>query len=209
MSDLVCHDVAQRSEEWYALRLGTPTASNGYRFITPARLGLSTSDAAYSYLLDVVGERLTGVPVYTPTTMAMQWGIDHEQSAREVYQEVAGVEVGQVGFCERDGFGCSPDGFVADGGIEIKCPYTTKEHVRVVLDNAIPPNHLIQVLLTLYVTRRTWWDYVSYDPRIPDLGVALYVQRVQADDRVAKVATAAKGFCQKIEDTLTQLKGGS
>lgn len=75
-------------------------------------------------------------------TVAIKWGMDHEKDARDEYiewkTETSGciVTVEQTGLLVKRDFpflGCSPDGIVTEGNLtpyllEIKCPYTLRNH---------------------------------------------------------------------------------
>lgn len=57
---------------------------------------------------------------------AAQWGIIHEKTAKELYEEINEVKVKDAGlFLHESGIlGCSPDGTVGDKILEIKCPFS-------------------------------------------------------------------------------------
>ncbi|KAG8182911.1 hypothetical protein JTE90_028733 [Oedothorax gibbosus] len=55
-----------------------------------------------------------------------QWGVVHEATALQLYEEIMNVKVDMVGLLLHPSgkLGCSPDGVVGDMAIEIKCPET-------------------------------------------------------------------------------------
>src|SRR5699024_11396879 len=72
--------------------------------------------------------------------------------------------------------GYSPDGLVwHDGLLEIKAP-GPKEHLRTIITDAVPAVYIWQVQVGLFVTGRSWLDFVSYCP-----GMDLFVRRVRPD----------------------------
>lgn len=149
----------QRSPEWLAMRRGVITASQAHRLLTPAK--------RKTYALELLSERLTE-PEPGYTSPAMQWGIDTEPAAKCAYELHTGREVRDAGFVWMDDarlVGCSPDGWVADGLIEIKCP-NTSTHLGYCLDRKPPPEYQAQMDLQMLVTGRDWCDWVSYDPRL-------------------------------------------
>ena len=112
----------QRTPEWYAARLGKVTASRVADVLAKTKTGVSASRE--NYLSDLVVERLTNQPTETFFNDAMQWGVDTEPQARMAYEAYKSCLVDECGFLNHgsiDFFGCSPDGLVDDGLIEIKC----------------------------------------------------------------------------------------
>jgi putative phage-type endonuclease len=153
-------DVVQGSPEWHALRLGKVTASRIADVLTEPRSKADKeagrlSQTAESYMLELVGEIVTGLPATDYQSVAMKWGSDLEPEAREAYEDWSGVDVEQVGFVchpKIPHVGCSPDGFLPDprkldnpGMLEIKCPFGTKEHIRTALSQQIPDQYVAQV----------------------------------------------------------------
>ena len=113
---------------------------------------------------------------------AMQWGMDHEDTARRWYSRNRGCQVDQIGFMvhpEYDFVGVSPDGLVAhDGLIEIKCPQA--KGFRQVMDTRqMPPRYRWQVQGQLWVCDRQWLDFVCFYP--PGQGIAIRVHRSTGD----------------------------
>ena len=196
----------QGTLEWKQARLGMITASRFADVMTQPRSKRDKeagklSGTAENYLYELVGEYFTRIPVELPSFKALQWGKDHEDEARLCYEAFRGVSVEQVGFVSIPGMriGCSPDGLVGDdGGIELKCPYTTREHMRTTYTNLVPPEYEWQVQGNMLVTGRQWWDYVSFDPRFTDedsIDMALHVIRVERDeDRIWKLRKALYSF---------------
>lgn len=112
----------QRTKEWFDARVGMITASR----IAPI-LGISRWESKKALLRRMVKETL---PDWEPPgyMQAQQWGVDHEQQAREAYEAITGYQVETPGFLTHPDFpwaGASPDG-IADGSInlEIKCPFS-------------------------------------------------------------------------------------
>lgn len=74
----------QRTEEWFAARMGKVTASRVADVIAKTKTGYSTSRE--NYLAQLVCEVLTGKPAESFTNAAMQWGVDQEPLARAAYE---------------------------------------------------------------------------------------------------------------------------
>lgn len=171
----------QRTPEWLAARRGCLTASRAAD-ILPGRGG-KYKESRRTLMLQLIAERISGRVKETGISAAMQWGIDHEDEAREAYEVETGNLVDLVGFIlhpDVQNLGASPDGLVGeDGLIEIKCP-ETETHVAYILDGVPPAKYVPQMLQQLIVTGRKWCDFVSYDPRAK--GHELFIARYTPTD---------------------------
>lgn len=190
MSDL------QRTTEWHLKRLGKPTASR-FGDIKPGR-GQKWSDKTQTYMRELLVERLTGQWVEAYGN-AVEWGTDHEDDARELYEARYGVQVQRESFAERDGLGGSPDGLVdPDGCIEIKCPYNSANHIAYMLDGCA--DHMPQIQANIWFNDRQWCDFISYDPRFPE-EMQLYVIRVKRDDNyIADMIARVQDFKADLDE---------
>jgi predicted phage-related endonuclease len=188
---MILETADQRSEDWYAARLGKATASRFKDAIATKKqtekqkkdnLPGDPMQAQLDYLTELVVERLTQQPVQRYATAAMQWGTEQEPAARAAYERITGTSVEETGFVAHDTLlaGCSPDGLVDwDGLVEIKCPWNTANHIETLL-NGMPDEHIPQVQGQMWITGRQWCDFVSYDPRMP-AELQLHVQRINRD----------------------------
>lgn len=186
-------NVDQRSPEWYAARLGVPSASNFAKVVTP---GGKKSMQVESYLNRLVADIITGRSDQQEPNEAMQRGTELESEARSYYELIMGP-VEEVGFCiHEDGFGCSPDGMVGqDGLLEIKCPLA-HTHVEYLRDCSIPSIYIPQVQGQLLVTGRKWCDFLSYHPDMKPLLV-----RVERDEAyIATLHEALKELVARVKD---------
>ena len=186
-------NVDQRSPEWFAARLGVPSASNFAKVITP---GGKKSTQVEGYLNRLVADIVTGKSDQQEPNEAMQRGTELEPEARAYYELIMGP-VEEVGFCiHEDGFGCSPDGMVGDEGLlEIKCPlaHTQVEYLR---ECTIPSTYIPQVQGQLLVTGRKWCDFLSYHPDMKPLLV-----RVERDEAfIATLHEALKDLVLRVKD---------
>lgn len=182
-------ELEQGSDEWLEARRGLITASAIGKLITPSTLKVADNDTSRGLNLTLAAERITGRVEYVHPTFDMQRGTDDEPYARAVYAEQY-APVTEVGFVVREeaGFkiGYSPDGLVGeDGLIEIKSR-KPREQVRTFLTQSVPPENRAQIQAGLFVTGRSWCDYVSYAQGLP-----LFVKRVHADPKWAEVIEAA------------------
>lgn len=172
----------QGTEEWLRERAGHATASCFKDILAKIKSGEAATRR--NYRLRLVTERLIGAPVQTYQNTAMQWGTEQEPHARMAYESLTGRLVEEVGFIKHPSItwvGVSPDGLISDdGGIEIKCPYESTVHVNT-LETGMPSEHMAQIQGAMWITGRRWWEFVSFDPRMPD-GLKLYSQRIARDN---------------------------
>jgi putative phage-type endonuclease len=193
----------QRTEEWFAARCGKVTASK----ISDVLMDKEKAGHK-NYKMELVVQRLTKKVEESFITQSMQWGIDTEPQARMAYEAHTGSFVEEKGFIDHptiEGFGCSPDGVVGDGLIEIKCP-NTATHIETVLENKAPSKYIPQMQCQMAVTGAKWCDFVSFDPRVPD-DLQLVVVRVDRDQEyIDKMEVEVKKFLSEIEDLIIKLE---
>jgi len=177
----VTYNMEQGSPEWFEARKYVLTASNATA-IGNAGAGLKT------YVKKLLSKEISDEETYT--SKDIERGNELEPIARLKYQFEYGVEVEEVGFISAGGvFGCSPDGLIGeDGGLEIKARNNEK-HLELLLGNGIDSSTHWQIQMSLYVTGREWWDFVSYNPNFKN---SLYRERVFRDE--AKIEKLKKGI---------------
>lgn len=196
----------QGSDEWFKARCGVVTASRFADVMASVRSGEAA--ARYNYKAEIIAERLTGLPTESYTNAAMQWGIDHEDEARKVYEAITKKTVIQSGLTKHATLeaGASLDGEVDDDGtIEIKCP-NTATHIQTLLSGEMPKKHYPQVQGQLWIKNRKWCDFVSYDPRLDDKN-AIFIKRVERDDEYIKLLEDnVVDFLKEVDELLERLK---
>ena len=200
----------QGSEAWHRARAGKCTASR-FREVARNRAGSDWSETARSYCFEIVGERLLlDNPDWVPSpqlkTAAIAHGNDMEPFARAAYQWRTGANIvcyGFVPWSDCGSVGGSPDGVHVDGSgiLEIKCPYTTREHVRTLATGAVPKQYVAQVQGLLMVTGRDWCDFVSFDNRLAD-GQTMAVVRVGRDEGyIGRLSSLLQSFAEYVDET--------
>jgi putative phage-type endonuclease len=196
----------QRTEEWFSARLGKVTASRVADVLAKIKTGESASRK--NYKMELVVQRLTSKPQESFTNAAMEWGTEQEPFARMAYEAHTSTFVKEEGFVDHptiEGFGCSPDGIVGDGLIEIKCP-NTANHIETVLENKAPSKYIPQMQCQMAVTGAKWCDFVSFDPRVPE-DLQLLVVRVERDQEyIDSMEVEVKQFLSEVLDLFNQLK---
>ena len=187
----------QGTDEWFQARLGIPTASEFSKIITPAKLEPSRS--ADTYINKLIAEWLRGKPDESFQSDWMKRGVETEQEARDWYSFQTDKEVKQVGFCLNDSktYGCSPDGLVDEGGLEIKCP-SPGVHVGYMLAKKVPTEYKLQVLGSLLVTGCKWWDFLSYHPDMNPL--LIRTNRCDVEDDLAILEKSLTETDKKISE---------
>ena len=162
----------QRTEDWFAARLGKVTASRVADILAKTKSGYSASRD--NYMAQLICERLTNTQAESFTNAAMQWGTEQEPFARAAYEVAKGVLVEEEGFVPHPVItmaGASPDGLIGDDGlVEIKCP-NTATHIETLLNQAVPAKYIIQMQFQI----------VSFDPRMPEK-TRLFIKRVERDN---------------------------
>jgi putative phage-type endonuclease len=196
----------QRTEEWFNARLGKVTASRVADVLAKIKTGEAA--ARKNYKMELVVQRLTKQFGESFSNAAMEWGTEQEPFARMAYEAHTSNFVKEVGFVDHQTismFGCSPDGIVGEGLIEIKCP-NTSTHIETVLDNKAPSKYIPQMQCQMSVTGAKWCDFVSFDPRVP-YDWQLVVIRVERDQEyIDSMEAEVKQFLSEVEDLFNQLK---
>ena len=174
-------DCAQNSDEWMKARMGIPTASEFSTVMAKGRGGKGESKTRRTYMLKLIGERLTGELSDGYTNHHMERGHAMEEEARNAYAFMTDNDPKLVGFVRNGEKGASPDSLIDENGLlEIK---TKLPHLQldVLLADKLPPEHKAQVQGQIWIAEREWADFVSYWPGLP-----LFVKRVNRDDDYIK-----------------------
>lgn len=151
----------QRSEEWFAARIGRVTGSQ-----VGAILGLSPYADRASVMRSMVRAYHKSPTEFTGN-VATGWGTAMEPQARADYEMDTCQDVQDAGFVEwEDWLGASPDGFVGkDGLVEFKCPYGIRNDAKPVFKSLFEQEHYhAQVQVQLYVTNRQWCHFYQWTP---------------------------------------------
>lgn len=168
---MIVHDVLQRSESWFAVRLGKLCASRAADVTATLKSGaepVGRRDLRTALVL----ERLTGHSQENGYQNAdMIRGIEMEPVALAAYEARTGQLVEPIGFCAHDSLlaGASPDGMVNDweGLVEVKCPKSAT-HLSYLRANDVPRDYLPQLWHQFWITGVEWIDFVSFDDRFPE-----------------------------------------
>jgi putative phage-type endonuclease len=191
--------IQQGTEEWHQLRLGKVTASRVADILAKTKSGASASRG--NYLIELALQRVTKTIEESYSNSAMEWGVATEPQARVAYEVSTGNFVDQIAFVNHptiEGFGCSPDGLVGEGLIEIKCP-NSATHWSYIKANEPPQKYIIQMQAQMSVTGAKWCDFVSFDPRMPERSQLLIVRVNRDDEFIAEMENDIKQFLSEVE----------
>lgn len=152
--------IEQRTPQWHEARKGRITASN-----VGAILGLSPYRTQNDVMRDMVRE-WHGAEREFKGNQATEYGTFHEDGAKIDYQLETGGTIVNAGFYEyNDWLGASPDGFVDDGLIEIKCPYGQRDKAPPKFKTAQEqPHYYAQMQIQMFVCDKKWCDFYQWSP---------------------------------------------
>ena len=193
------HTVTQGSPEWFALRIGKVTGSNLKKVFGSTNL---------EYMDELIAEQLTEMSDDNDyLSDAMQRGIDLQDYALDIYEQMHDVTLIRDGFIECDLFpllGYSPDGRVGiEGGVEVKCP-SSKKHIQYIRQGKLPNDYKWQVLSSFIINPHCkWYDFMSYDPRVSQRPVFIY--RTMREDVIDDLNDAVDGL-RKFFDKMDKYK---
>lgn len=190
----------QGSDEWRRARAGVPTASEFELILARGKNG-GASKTRKTYMLKLIGERMTGEPAESYTNAHMERGKVMEDEARNAYAFITDNSPTRVGFVRNGDIGCSPDSLIADSGtleIKTKLPHLQLE---VLLSDQIPAEHVPQVQGQMMVCEREWCDFVSYWPKLP-----VFVKRAYRDEEYIKNLRAEiDRFLDELNETMAKI----
>jgi putative phage-type endonuclease len=194
----------QGSDEWKAARVGIATASRFGDIMAKTRSGYAASRK--NYMAELVVERLTGQAADNFKSSAMEWGTETEPVARLEYTLATGNEVEETGLWVDNEIGASPDGFVnSDGTLEIKCP-NTATHLETLMSKKVPRQYYAQIQGQLLLTQRSWCDFVSYDPRLPENAQMIIIRVERDQDFIKELKQELKTFLKEVEQQVNFVK---
>ncbi len=190
-------DCVQGETEWFAARMGIPTASE---FSTVMAKGEGKTRRAY--MLKLAGEILTGEPMESYTNANMERGKIMEDEARNLYSFIKNIEPQRVGFIRNGNKGCSPDSLIgANRGLEIK---TALPHIQIdrLIKDELPAEHKAQVQGSMWVAERDSWDFVSYWPKLP-----LFIKPVARDNGyIANLSGEVDRFNDELQAVVDRIR---
>jgi len=165
--------MAQRSPEWFELKRGKIGGTN---------FGQVISGKKNMLIYDLLNERLSSWIDHTDDYVSddMQFGIDNEPVARELYIKQSGIQFDEVGCILSDFSGihlASPDGLNQERGIvlEIKCSRNGAKHLKRHFEG-VDSEHLPQIKNYFAVSDEVKEvHFVSYCPDRFERPIIVYI----------------------------------
>ena len=158
---------------------------------------------AEEIILDILGVERDDV-----TAASLEHGIENEPYAIERYERDTMSEVKRVQKAikhpEFDYIWGTPDGLIGEhGGIEVKCPWNPLWHLHNFKGQGIK-DYYEQIQGYMWITGRSWWDFVSYDPRFP-ANKQIIIIRVERDHEfIAGLETRCIMFWKFVNEKLQE-----
>jgi hypothetical protein len=99
---MILHYMSQRSDEWFAVRVGKLTASAADKMLARTKTGPSAQ--RHDLRMRLACEALTGMSCETPfvPNAAVSRGVDCEPAAILAYEALTGLVVHPIGFLEAE-----------------------------------------------------------------------------------------------------------
>lgn len=184
-------------EAWMAKRRGRFTSSEFHRLMgyeDNPKYETELTKGGVSYAYDKYLETITEAGGERYKNESMERGNELEKEAALVFMEHTGLEVSNFGEDQKflelgEHIGCTPDGLVGDdAGLETKCPdsKTHDNYLTNIVDQEsfkkLCKDYYYQIQGSMYVTGRSHWYFVSYDPRFLDNEEQLLVFKVERND---------------------------
>lgn len=191
----------QSSPEWFACRMGIPTASMFATVMAKGKDG-GASVTRKTYLYKLAGEIVTGEPSENYSNEHMERGKAMEAEARDLYAFMTDLIPQQVGFIRNGGKGCSPDSLIGNSGVlevKSKLPHLT---IECLLRDEFPAEHKAQCQGALWVTEREWVDIAVYWKGLP-----LFIKRAGRDEAyIQKLSAAVDEFNDELASIVERVK---
>lgn len=197
----------QRSNEWFAARLGKVTASRVADVMAKIKSGPAA--ARTNYMMELLCQRLTGSREEVFVSAAMQRGTDLEPVARSAYEIDTGLIVTEADFVIHEDivcFGASPDGLVGDEGLlEIKCP-NTATHIQFLRTGKPDGKYIWQMMAQMACTGRKWCDFVSYDDRLPEDLAFSKIRIARDNEKILEMESAICTFLAELDSIEREMR---
>lgn len=175
---MIIIDIPQNTPEWDLARNGITTASMMDKIITSTG---KASTSAKTYMNQLLADWYAGKSVDNwEGNKFTEIGHERESEVIDLYQFITERTIEQIGFCFKDDkrdVGCSPDGLVGDDGLfEQKNPKGSTM-IKYLLDSKPPTEYRVQVQAQLWITGRSWCDFMVHHP---DIGHKIW--RIERDE---------------------------
>lgn len=214
--------IGQTSPEWHLLRLGVFTASRaeclikkkygskGVEYGVDFLAATDKDSKRNTYMLELVSEIATARLPDDINAKPLMWGRENEDNARSAYEAATFTTFKEVPFIYKDQFmraGISPDGLNDDekGGLELKCPWSSKVFIEFMADEVIKPEYRHQCQFSMWITGREYWDFANFDPRMVNTKKLHYVRIDRCSAAMAVFDEAYTGFVADMDKMLERI----
>lgn len=198
----------QGSSEWLQLRCGLITASRMAEVMEFLKRGGESAGRA-NYRAELIAERLTGMTAEHYVSREMEFGTENEPLARTAYEIEREVMADRVGFIYHPTIemsGASPDSLIGkEGGLEIKVPKTAT-HLKWIQAGIVPQEHRDQMQWNMDCAERDWWDFMSFDPRLPKRYQKFIVRLDRDEGRIAELRDGVRLMDRETAAAITALE---
>lgn len=202
----VFEEIEQGSEEWYALRLGIPTASHFSDCVAvqrdPGKPGVRDK-----YMRKLAGEIITAKRRENDyKNAAMERGNQMEPALRAMYELITGLKTTRVGFVRHarsyGTIGASPDSLVGDDGMVEFKSMAPDGLIEVLEADRIPPEHIPQCQGGMLVAGRKWCDLaIGYE------GMPMFRRRIVRDnDYLNRLEVGLDVFIKELHARVERIK---
>ena len=189
----------QGDDEWFSARCGSIGGSSIKAVMTGGK-----GKTRMSLMYQLAGERITGQKYEFKATQAMEEGRRRESESRDTFSFITGLEIQEVALIKSNikYLHCSPDGLTSDGyGLELKNPMV-HTHVKYVDENRLPPEYVLQVQYSMWITDYEYWYFFSYFPGIKPL--LLKVKRDEA--KIKEIESATMVFLKELDELVEKMR---
>lgn len=199
---------ADQKAAWLSARAGKLTASRMADAMAYRKDGKPAAERT-KLMRELLAERLTGLSAPHYVNEAMEWGLEHEDEAVDVFvSRFPQYDVRPSRFYEHptiDNFGATPDREVdADGLLEVKAP-TTTTYLEWVMGGVVPEQHKPQMCAQMLCSGKTWCGFIAYDPRIKIESQRLFMRKYEPSaEELAAVEAAAVKFLDELDAAFDQ-----
>lgn len=206
---------SQRTEDWYARRIGKFTGSGIHKLMSEGRgKDCKFGETAKSYVFSKLYERVSNSRIMTPETYQMAKGKEVEVDAMRIFGERTRFYVQPAEFIISDEVpyvGASPDGLVFDSKDRLVGVWETKCRLdETMLKNAfvrVTPKHdaFWQLQTEMFVTGTTINYFTHYSPD-RECPFDLQIQEVHRDDEaIGRMLERAELANKVIEDAIASV----
>lgn len=210
-----------QEEKWRKARLGMITGSEFGKLVVRSKdkkgYVLSKGETATKLIYRIAWERLlstgnisNGLGRLNFSSQSVEHGHEYEAEAIQKYIEKTGndVDYHQEFITHGKYIGGTPDGYIGkDGLIEIKCPWDGGNHIRGILTGEIyNQEYIYQVQGYLWLTKRKWCDFVTYDPDLSEPYQLNIIRVYRDEDIISGIISVLSEVKKKVQSIVRSRK---